>query len=100
MSESKSAPGEARTPNPWFRRPMLYPIELRAHHLVDGAQETIGIVQAVSNCASRQKAAIALAWLNGRYNSLKSRTLRSKIPWNEATSSGCTVRFTPFAKAR
>ena len=25
-----NAPGEARTPNPRFRRPMLYPIELRA----------------------------------------------------------------------
>src|SRR5262245_57536278 len=29
----ESAPGEARTPNPWFRRPMLYPIELRAHQV-------------------------------------------------------------------
>jgi hypothetical protein len=27
---TKSAPGEARTPNPRFRRPMLYPVELRA----------------------------------------------------------------------
>ena len=26
-----SASGEARTPNPRFRRPMLYPIELRTH---------------------------------------------------------------------
>ena len=25
-----NAPGEARTPNPRFRRPMLYPVELRA----------------------------------------------------------------------
>ena len=28
---TSSAPGGTRTPNPRFRRPMLYPIELRAH---------------------------------------------------------------------
>src|SRR5690242_1055230 len=30
-------PGGARTPNPWFRRPMLYPIELRGRIRVDDA---------------------------------------------------------------
>ena len=28
---SPNTPGGTRTPNPRFRRPMLYPIELRAH---------------------------------------------------------------------
>ncbi len=28
-----STPGGIRTPNPRFRRPMLYPIELRTHYL-------------------------------------------------------------------
>jgi hypothetical protein len=28
-----STPGEVRTPNPRFRRPMLYPVELRMHKL-------------------------------------------------------------------
>ena len=29
----KSTPGGIRTPNPRFRRPMLYPVELRVHKL-------------------------------------------------------------------
>lgn len=32
-SRKSSTPGGTRTPNPWFRRPMLYPIELRTHAL-------------------------------------------------------------------
>ena len=31
LAEQKDAPGGTRTPNPRFRRPMLYPIELRTH---------------------------------------------------------------------
>ncbi len=30
-----SAPGKTRTSNPWFRRPVLYPIELRTQTNVD-----------------------------------------------------------------
>ncbi len=30
----RSTPGRTRTSNPWFRRPVLYPIELRAHVLL------------------------------------------------------------------
>ncbi len=32
--ENCSTPGGARTPNPWFRRPVLYPIELRTQRVV------------------------------------------------------------------
>ncbi len=32
--KQKSTPGGIRTPNPRFRRPMLYPVELRVHHQI------------------------------------------------------------------
>ena len=35
----KSTPGGIRTPNPRFRRPMLYPIELRVLAMVGGTDQ-------------------------------------------------------------
>ena len=57
----KGAPGEARTPNPWFRRPMLYPIELRAQHLIDVVKRLSRLFERCQTASLRQNGAIALA---------------------------------------
>src|SRR5262249_38407053 len=45
---STSTPGRARTCNHWFRRPVLYPVELRAQVIVNPEFTSISISPPVS----------------------------------------------------